>query len=107
MICSRRSASLMLAVAAMVFSVTLTAKAENKRQLVNSRIDDNVTVALAGDTRPEAKAENDRGAVDREMPLNHMMLLLKRPAEVEAGLTKFIDELHDPKSANYHKWLSA
>ncbi len=107
MTCSRKSASFLLAVAAMVCSLTLTSQAENKRQLVTSRIDDNVTATLAGNTRPEAIAENDIGPVPREMQLDHMMLLLQRPPELEAQLTKFIDDLHDPKSANFHKWLSA
>jgi hypothetical protein len=71
----------------MVFSFTLTSQAENKRQLVTSKIDDKVTVVLAGNTRHEARARNDRGPVDREMQLDHLVLALQRPAELEAQLT--------------------
>jgi subtilase family serine protease len=94
-------------VAALVCSVTITAKAESKRQLVTGKIDDKVTVTLVGNTRPEAIAKNDRGAVDTELPFDHLLLALQRPAELESQLTKFIDELHDPKSASFHKWLNA
>jgi len=107
MICSRKSASLVLAVAAMVFSVTVTSKAENKRQLVTSKIDDAVTVRLFGNTRPEVNARNDRGAVDKEMPMENLKLLLKRPAELDVQLTKYLDDIQDPKSAVYHKRMSA
>jgi subtilase family serine protease len=107
MICSRKSVSLALAVAAMVFSVTVTSKAENKRQLVTSKIDDKVTVRLSGNTRPEVNARNDRGAVDKEMPMEHLQLMLQRPAELEAAAAKFVDDLHDSKSPLFHKWVGA
>jgi subtilase family serine protease len=107
MICTRKSASLALAVAAMVFSVTATSKAENKRLLGDVKIDDNVTVTLQGNTRPEINARNDRGAVSPELQMDHLQLLLKRTPEMEDALTKFIDTQYDPKSPNFHKWLSA
>jgi subtilase family serine protease len=83
------------------------ATAEAVRPLVTAAIDDRQTVELIGDTRPEANARNDRGAVDDSLPLAHMQLLMKRPAEVEAALNTFIDQLHDRSSANFHHWLTA
>jgi subtilase family serine protease len=107
MIRSRKSASLVLAVAAMVFSVTLPARAATKPILVTKKIDNNVTVTLSGNTRPEAISANDTGAVATNLELDHMLLVLKRPAALEAQLVAFIDELHNPKSASFHKWISA
>jgi subtilase family serine protease len=61
---------------------------------------------LRGNTRPEAVSENDEGAVADSLPLNHMLLQLKRSVEREAALNQLIDDLHDPKSGSYHQWLS-
>jgi subtilase family serine protease len=77
------------------------------RSLVTQAIDERQTVELSGNLRSEANAGNDRGRVDDSLPLDHMQLLLKRPAETEAALNQYIDELHDRTSPNFHHWLSA
>ncbi|HLY57126.1 MAG TPA: S53 family peptidase [Stellaceae bacterium] len=83
------------------------ATAETEQRLVNRPIDDRQTEELAGNTRPEAKAQNDRGRVSDGLPLEHMQLLLRRPSDAEAALTQLIDSLHDRSSPNYHQWLTA
>ena len=35
-----------------------------------------------------------------------MLLQLKRSPEREAAMQRYIDELHDASSANFHKWLT-
>jgi subtilase family serine protease len=80
--------------------------AQTARQLITSPIDERKTVALPGNTRPEATAQNDRGRVDDSLVLDHMQLLLKRPVEREAALTRYLDDLHNPKSADFHRWLT-
>jgi len=100
-------AALVLAVAAFVFAANVASHAQTKRPLVTQRVDSNVRVTLTGNVRPEANALNDRGPVSADLPFDHMLLLLGRPAELEAQLEKFIDSQHDPKSPNFHKWLSA
>src|SRR6202041_111847 len=107
MVCSSKSACLALALAAFTFGTALSAQAEAKRQLVTGKINDNVVVPLVGNTRPEATALNDRGPVSPELEFNHLMLVLKRPAELDAQLTTVIDQMHTPGSANFHKWMSA
>jgi len=69
-------------------------------------IDENRLVTLQGNTRPEATAANDRGAVADDFPLAHLQLQLKRSPDSEAALTLYIAELSDPQSPNYHKWLT-
>jgi subtilase family serine protease len=76
-------------------------------RLVTQRIDDTQTVRLPGNTRPEAILRNDRGRVDDGMRLEHMQLLLKRPAETQAALVRLIDALQDRSSPEYHHWLTA
>jgi subtilase family serine protease len=63
-------------------------------------------VTLAGNTRPEANSLNDRGIVSDDFKLDHMLLQLTRSPEREAALKQFIDDLHNPQSSNYHKWLT-
>ena len=75
--------------------------------LIHERVDENKLVTLAGNTRPEANAENDLGAVSDDLRLDHMMLQLKRSPQQEQAVEQFIADLHNPKSPNFHKWLTA
>ena len=56
---------------------------------------------------PRRIAKNDRGRVSDSFAINHAQLVLRRAAIDETNLERLIDDLHDPKSANYHKWLTA
>src|SRR6266481_1817332 len=64
-------------------------------------------VALPGNTHPEARLANDRGAVAKNFPMEHMLLQLKRSSEQEKALQQFIDGLHTKGSPNFHHWLTA
>jgi hypothetical protein len=70
-------------------------------------IDESKRFSVAGNTRPEAKASNDRGAVVDHFALEHMFLQLRRSPDQEKTLETFIDQLHDPKSPNFHQWITA
>jgi uncharacterized repeat protein (TIGR01451 family) len=83
------------------------AQTDAARVLIDTPVDDSRLVRLAGNTRPEATAANDRGRVPDEMPLPHMLLLLKRPAEREAALRDYITQLHRRSSPYFHRWLTA
>lgn len=77
------------------------------RPRITQNIDDSKLVRLAGNTRPEANAANDRGAVFGGLSLEHMLLLLRRAPEQERELQSLIEQLHDPQSQNFHQWLTA
>ncbi len=64
-------------------------------------------VTLQRNTRSEANARNDRGAVSDGFDIEHIFLLLQRSAEQEQELDKLIDELNDRTSPNFHHWLTA
>ena len=82
--------------------------AQNLRQpLIRERIDENVLRTLAGNTRPEANSRNDRGAVADSLPMEHMLLQLRRSPEQEAAVRGLIDELHNSRSPKFHQWLTA
>lgn len=77
------------------------------RPRVTQIIDETNRVALAGNTHPEARPANDRGAVANDFAMEHMLLQLKRSAEQETVLREFLDELHTQGSPNFHHWLTA
>jgi subtilase family serine protease len=76
------------------------------RRLVTGSISEARLVTLSGNTRPEVNASVDQGPILNSTPLDHMLLHLKRPAQTEAAFEAYIDQLHDPNSPNYHKWLT-
>ncbi len=88
----------------------LSAAAESggaARPLITQGIDEAKLVTLAGNTRSVANAANDRGRVVDNLPLDHVLLQLRRSPEQEQSLETFLSELTEPGSANYHKWLTA
>jgi subtilase family serine protease len=70
-------------------------------------VDETKMVTLAGSTHRLAVPQYDQGAVEDSMPMEHMLLQLRRTPEQEAALKQTIDELQDPHSGKYHQWLTA
>jgi Pro-kumamolisin, activation domain len=89
-------------------SVALVSQNTGRRSqpMIHDAVDENKLTTLGGNTRAEAKEGNDLGAVADDMSMDHMLLQLKRPAEQEAAAAQFIEDLHNPKSPNFHKWLT-
>jgi hypothetical protein len=77
------------------------------RVLVTRPIDEKRTVVRPGNTHPAANAANDRGAVPDGFRMEHMLLQLRRPAELEEELRKLVDEMYRPGSPEFHHWLTA
>lgn len=63
-------------------------------------------IVLRGNTHPLARAEFDRGAAPESLPMDRMQLVLKQSPAQEADLKKFLADLQDKSSSNYHKWLT-
>ncbi len=75
--------------------------------LITETISETKLVTLAGNTRPEATAANDRGPVADSFPMEHLWLQLQRSPEQEQALDRYIDQLSDRYSPNFHRWLTA
>src|ERR1700691_2093457 len=105
-----QSACLLIAVLGFLFTANVaSAQVEStqpSQQLITQAIDESKLVTLAGNTRPEANAANDRGAVAGNLPMEHMQLQLQLPVEKEQQLEQLIQELQDPSSPNFHQWLT-
>ncbi|HTV84277.1 MAG TPA: S53 family peptidase [Dyella sp.] len=67
----------------------------------------NDRVTLPGNVSPFAIAANDRGRVEDNLVLEHMQLLLQRPAEREQALAAFMQQQQTKGSPNYRNWLTA
>ena len=91
----------------LLIAVPAQAQVSSARSIITQRVDEGKLVILHGNTRPEATANNDRGALPFDTRMEHMMLQLQRSPEREKELRQYIDELETPGSPNYHKWLTA
>jgi subtilase family serine protease len=63
-------------------------------------------VTLRGHTHPLARPEYDHGAAPESLPMQRMLLVLKRAPEQEAALQKLMDDQQDKSSPDYHHWLT-
>ena len=108
----RREGLLALCLLAILASLSLlvvpAAQAQSDSHvLITQSVDESKLVTLGGNTRPEAKAEYDRGLVPNNLLMNHLLLQLKRSPEQERELQQLIDQLTDQSSPNFHQWLTA
>jgi hypothetical protein len=74
--------------------------------LVTQAIDESVRTQLRGNVHPMARSAFDRGAAPADLPLNRMLLVLKRSPQQEAALLRLIENQQNMQSPNYHKWLT-
>ncbi len=75
-------------------------------RLVTQAIDNNARTRLAGNVHPLARTEFDRGEAPPDLPMERMLLVLKRSAPQEAALRGLIDDQQNKSSANFHRWLT-
>jgi trimeric autotransporter adhesin len=69
-------------------------------------IDDATRVSLHGTIHPLARAANDRGLVPDSTPLKRMQIVLKKSDAQELAARQLIEDLHNPASPSFHKWLT-
>jgi subtilase family serine protease len=68
--------------------------------------DGKVRVTLTGNVHPLARAENNRGAAADALPMQRILLLLKRSDVQEAALQSLMEAQQDKSSPSFHKWLT-
>jgi subtilase family serine protease len=62
--------------------------------------------ALAWPQTIRARPDLDRGRVADTLPLNHILLMLRRSSGQEQQLQQLIGRQYDPHSADFHHWLT-
>ncbi|MGI9072818.1 MAG: protease pro-enzyme activation domain-containing protein [Bryobacteraceae bacterium] len=73
---------------------------------ITQRVDDRQLVRLPRNTHPLARPEFDQGLAPGDLPLDRMLLVLKRSPAQDVALKQLLDEQQDSSSPNYHKWLT-
>jgi subtilase family serine protease len=101
------SKKLLIVAAGLLTGAAAFAQTAGKPVLITQPVNAAKTVTLTGNTRPEAIAANDLGAVPDSFQLPHMLLQLQRSAQQQQALDTLIDQLHDTSSASYGHWLTA
>jgi hypothetical protein len=76
------------------------------KRLVVSAVQDSKLSALPLNTHPLARAQFDVGVALSNLPMQRMLLVLKRSPEQEHALAGRLDQLQDKNSPFFHKWLT-
>jgi subtilase family serine protease len=80
--------------------------AATRRPLIIEALDESRLTVLKGNTHPLARHEFDIGAAPASLPMERMLLVLKRSDEQETALRKLLDDQQDKNSPHYHKWVT-
>jgi subtilase family serine protease len=108
---SVRSTSL---ICALLFATCATAylpaqhgsPAQSSPSLVTQTVDNARRTTLTGNVHPLARREFDQGEAPADLPLDRMLMILKRSPQQEAALQRLLEDQQDMHSSNYHQWLT-
>ena len=92
-----------------VFSTTVLGAQQSGRPsspLVTQSINDAQRTTLRGNIHPLARVEFDRGEAPADLPLDRMLMVLKRSPQQEAALGQLIQDQQNVQSSEYHRWLT-
>jgi subtilase family serine protease len=76
------------------------------RPLITQPVDESQLTILKGNTHPLARPEFNLGTAPATLPMQRMLLVLKRSPEQESALRQLLDNQQDKSSPSYHKWLT-
>ncbi|MGB6476713.1 MAG: protease pro-enzyme activation domain-containing protein [Candidatus Sulfotelmatobacter sp.] len=76
------------------------------RPLITQPVDESRLTILKGNTHPLARPVYNMGKAPADLPMERMLLVLKRSPEQETALRKLLDDQQDKASPNFHKWLT-
>ncbi|HEV3512458.1 MAG TPA: protease pro-enzyme activation domain-containing protein, partial [Candidatus Sulfotelmatobacter sp.] len=82
------------------------AAAAAPRPLITQALDEAQVTVLKGNTHPLARPEFDLGTAPATLPMQRMLLVLKRSDAQEAALEQLLDDQQNKDSPNYHKWMT-
>lgn len=74
--------------------------------LITQPINESQLTTLKGNTHPLARPEFDLGTAPASLPMERMLLVLKRSPQQESMLRTLLDNQQDKHSPSYHKWLT-
>jgi hypothetical protein len=74
--------------------------------LITQPVNEHQLTVLKGNTYPLARPRYDRGPAPASLPMDRMMLVLKRSPQQKAALGALLNEQQEKSSPSYHKWLT-
>src|SRR5579859_5506780 len=77
-----------------------------QRERITSAVDARRPHAMTDAVHRLAQAQNDRGAVDPGMQMDHVQLIFNPSAEQQSDLDQLLKDQQNPSSQNYRKWLT-
>jgi subtilase family serine protease len=88
------------------FPAASLAQQASPRPLITQPINESQVVTLRGNTHPLAQPRFDIGIAPPNLPMQRMLLVLKRDPQQQFALHKLFDDQQDKGSPNYHRWLT-
>src|SRR2546421_10894189 len=82
---------------------TASASGNVAQSRITQAVDDTRLATLRRNVHPLARPEFDRGPAPADLPLDRMILVLKRSPEQESALKQLLDQQQDRSSPNYHR----
>lgn len=76
------------------------------RARVLQTVDMRNLVTMRGNVHPLARPEFDQGVAPDDLPMERMLLVLKRGPDQEASLREFLDQQQVNSSSQFHQWLT-
>src|SRR5215469_9795999 len=101
-----RYVRLLCALVVLIPSLAVAQTAAQTPSLIVAPVDESALTVLKGNVYPLATAKFDRGAAPDSLPMERMLLVLKRSPEQERALQALLDQQQDKSSPNYHQWLT-
>src|ERR1700676_136557 len=104
---SRVVSFVFLLVSALVFSTLAPAQQRYVTPRINEPLDEGRRIVLKGNIHPLARTQFEVATAPASLPMDRMLLVLKRSPEQETALLKLLDDQQDKASPDFHKWLTA
>jgi hypothetical protein len=77
-----------------------------QQPLIMQPVNEVQLTVLKGNTHPLARREFDLGSAPATLPMQRMLMVLKRNPQQKSALQKLLDDQQDKHSSSYHKWLT-
>lgn len=103
---SLRPLPIFIVTAAIIGSSVLTAQEPAPAARITTQVVESELTTLKGNVPLLVRASHDLGPASASTQLTHMRLVLSRSPEQQAALNKYLADLQDKSSPNYHKWLT-
>ena len=87
-------------------AIQATAQSSIVAPRITHEINESARTTLQGNTHPLARAEFDQGPAPVSLPMQRMLLVLRRSPEQETALSQLLEQQQDNSSPNYHQWLT-